>query len=75
MLGHIQRGGPPIASDRLLASNCGVATMQAVPSGAFATLVDASDITSELVPLSVLTSGPRPVPPELLAAARKLTVH
>jgi 6-phosphofructokinase 1 len=75
VLGHIQRGGPPIASDRLLASNCGVAAMQAIHSGAFATLVDASDITTELVPLSVVTSGPRPVPPALLEVARKLTVH
>lgn len=75
VLGHIQRGGPPIASDRLLASNCGIAAMQAVHSGAFTTLVSASDITTELVPLSVVASGPRPVPPALLAVARELTVH
>jgi 6-phosphofructokinase 1 len=75
VLGHIQRGGPPIASDRLLASNCGVAAMQAVHSGAFATLVDAGDTTTELVPLSFVASGPRPVPPALLAVASELTVH
>jgi 6-phosphofructokinase 1 len=75
VLGHIQRGGPPIASDRLLASNCGVAAMQAVHSGAFATLVDAGDLTTELVPLRVVEVGPRPVPAALLAVARELTVH
>jgi 6-phosphofructokinase 1 len=75
VLGHIQRGGPPIASDRLLASNCGVAAMQAVHSGAFATLVDAGDTATELVPLSVVAVGPRPVPPALLAVASELTVH
>ncbi len=75
VLGHIQRGGPPIPSDRLLASNCGVAAMQAVRSGAFATLVDADDTTTDLVPLNFVALGPRPVPAELLAIARELTVQ
>jgi 6-phosphofructokinase 1 len=75
VLGHIQRGGPPIPSDRLLASNCGVAAMQAVHARAFATLVDAGDTTTELVPLNFVALGPRPVPPELLAVASELTVH
>jgi len=75
VLGHIQRGGPPIASDRLLASNCGVAAMQAVHSGEFATLVDAGDTTTELVPLNFVALGPRPVPSALLAVASELTVH
>lgn len=75
VLGHIQRGGPPIASDRLLASNCGIAATKAVHSGAFTTLVSISDVTTELVPLSVVAQGPRPVPASLLAVARELTVH
>jgi 6-phosphofructokinase 1 len=75
VLGHIQRGGPPIPSDRLLASNCGVAAMQAVHAGSFATLVDADDTTTKLVPLNFVALGPRPVPAELLAIARELTVH
>ncbi len=75
VLGHIQRGGPPIASDRLLASNCGIAAMQAVHMGAFNTLVSASDTTTELVPLNAVSPGPRPVPPALLTVARELTVH
>lgn len=75
VLGHIQRGGPPIASDRLLASNCGIAAIQAVHSGAFATLVDASDASTELVPLGVVASGHRRVPEALLTVARELTVH
>lgn len=75
VLGHIQRGGPPIASDRLLASNCGVAAMNAVHAGAFDTLVSASDTSTELRPLALVTSGRRAVPEELLAVARDLTVH
>ena len=49
--------------------------MQAVHSGAFATLVDAGDNTSEMVPLNFVALGPRPVPSELLLVARELTVH
>jgi 6-phosphofructokinase 1 len=75
VLGHIQRGGPPSASDRLLASNCGIAAMHAIHSGAFTTLVCASDVTTELVPLSVVEPGPRPVPPALLAVAHELTLQ
>ena len=75
VLGHVQRGGPPIASDRLLASNCGVAAMRAVHLGAFSTLVSASDNATELVPLSLVAPGPRPVPEHLLAVARELTLR
>lgn len=75
VLGHIQRGGPPIASDRLLASSCGVAAMKAVYAGKFGTLVSASDNSTKLVPLSVVAAGPRPVPDWLLAVARELTVQ
>jgi hypothetical protein len=49
--------------------------MQAVHSGAFATLVDAADSSTDLVPLKLVASGPRPVPPALLAVASELTVH
>ncbi|MGA7833614.1 MAG: ATP-dependent 6-phosphofructokinase [Acidimicrobiales bacterium] len=75
VLGHIQRGGPPIASDRILGSNCGVAAMDAVHSGAFTTLVSSSDNETELRPLSVVGAGRRPVPEALLAVARQLTAQ
>jgi 6-phosphofructokinase 1 len=75
VLGHIQRGGPPIASDRILGSNCGVAAMKAIHDGAFTTLVSSSDNETELRPLSVVSAGRRPVPESLLAVARELTVH
>jgi 6-phosphofructokinase 1 len=75
VLGHIQRGGAPIASDRLLASNCAITAMHAVHSGAFGTLVRASDVSTGLVALDVVASGPRPVPRALLDVARELTVH
>ncbi len=75
VLGHIQRGGPPIASDRLLASNCGIAAMHAVHAGSFTTLVSASDVSTTLVPLDVVAAGARSVPQALLDVARELTVH
>ncbi len=75
VLGHIQRGGPPIASDRLLASNCGIAAMHAVHAGSFTTLVSASDVSTRLVPLDVVAAGARSVPQALLDVARELTVH
>jgi 6-phosphofructokinase 1 len=33
ILGHIQRGGPPTARDRVLASRLGVTAVQALPAG------------------------------------------
>lgn len=73
VLGHVQRGGAPVASDRLLATCCGVAAVAAAHSGAFATLVSVSDNSTTLVPLEVVSSGPRPVPNALLEVARSLS--
>jgi len=74
VLGHIQRGGSPVASDRLLATRCGVAAVEAAHSGAFSTLVSISDDNSTLVALDVVAAGARPVPQALLAVARSLSV-
>ena len=41
VLGHTQRGGPPIASDRLLATRFGVTAVEAAHRGAFRHLVSA----------------------------------
>jgi 6-phosphofructokinase 1 len=74
VLGHIQRGGPPIASDRLLATTCGVAAIKAVHAGEFGKFVTAADDATQLVPLGVASQGSRQVPEALLAVARELTV-
>jgi 6-phosphofructokinase 1 len=75
VLGHVQRGGTPVPTDRLLAASFGVEAMRAVHERRFSTLVSTSDDTSELVPLEVVMAGPRPVPAHLLAVARALTVR
>jgi ATP-dependent phosphofructokinase / diphosphate-dependent phosphofructokinase len=39
ILGHVQRGGSPVAFDRVLATRFGVAAMEAVAAGRFGTMV------------------------------------
>jgi 6-phosphofructokinase 1 len=39
ILGHVQRGGTPVASDRVLATRFGVAAMDTVVAGRFGTMV------------------------------------
>jgi 6-phosphofructokinase 1 len=72
VLGHIQRGGAPVASDRLLATCCGVAAVAAAHAGALSTLVSVIDNSTTLVPIDVV-AGARPVPNALLEVARSLS--
>jgi len=73
VLGHVQRGGPPTASDRLLATRCGVSAVDAVHDQRFATLVSICDDSANLVPLQVVANGARPVPEALLRVARTMS--
>jgi len=75
VLGHVQRGGTPTATDRLLATSFGVAAIQAVQARSFGTLLSASDETISRVPLEAVAAGPRPVPAHLLDVAGHLTVR
>ncbi len=74
VLGHIQRGGAPTASDRLLATDFGIAAIEAVHAHAFGTLVAVLDDQVVPVPLGVVTQGARPVTARLLTVAERLTV-
>ena len=74
VLGHTQRGGSPTASDRLLATSCGAAAVNAVHANRFGSLVSVSDDATSLVPIASVREGPRPVPESLLALAREITV-
>lgn len=69
VLGHIQRGDTPTASDRILATRYGVAAADAVLDGAFGTMValDGSEITR--IPLSDVV-GVKPVDLRLLELAK-----
>jgi 6-phosphofructokinase 1 len=74
VLGHIQRGGPPVASDRLLATRFGVAAVEAVRAKDFGTMICVVEEAVETTPLAVLEGGPRSVPPELLSVVTRLTI-
>ena len=75
VLGHIQRGGPPSAADRLLATTCGVGAINAIHASQFGSLVSVADDAINLVPLELVAESRRPVPELLLDVARKLTVR
>jgi 6-phosphofructokinase len=75
VLGHIQRGGAPTASDRLLATTFGVAAVEAVHAQSYDSMVCVLDETTELTSLDKVAEGPRPVPGALLDVARRLTVN
>ena len=78
VLGHLQRGGAPVTSDRLLALRLGCAATRflaesdATESG----LVSVSGQSIRVVPLSEATTGQRTVPPdsEVLRTGRDLGI-
>jgi ATP-dependent phosphofructokinase / diphosphate-dependent phosphofructokinase len=76
VLGHIQRGGSPIAFDRLLALQLGAAAVQFVHERRFGQMValQGDDITG--VPLGEVADGIKRVPLDsrILATARQLGV-
>lgn len=70
VLGHIQRGGTPVASDRVLASRLGVAGADYALEGMTDILVAVKGTDIVSVPLSEATSGIRDVPDELYDMAQ-----
>lgn len=74
VLGHIQRGGSPTASDRLLATRFGVAAIEAVHIENFSTMVVTDEASTHMVPLEIVEKSPRPLPEALLRVAHYLTV-
>ena len=74
VLGHLQRGGSPTASDRILATQLGAKAVDLIVRGEFGRMaaVKEGEITS--VPLEVASGGPRTVPRDhpLIAAARSI---
>ena len=72
MLGHIQRGGSPMARDRLLATQLGAAAVRLLYEGTNHVMVGLVD--GEVVPtdLTEVAAGTRRVDPEYLELARML---
>jgi 6-phosphofructokinase 1 len=69
VLGHIQRGGTPVATDRVLATRMGVGAADMAIDGL--TNVMAAVRSTEIVPVPMeeATSGIKGVPPEMYATA------
>lgn len=76
VLGHIQRGGAPIAYDRNLSLRFGAAAVRAVEHGNFGTMVALQGHAIRAVPLQQAVSGIKQVPldADLVDTARELGV-
>jgi phosphofructokinase-like protein len=76
VLGHIQRGGSPIAFDRILASRFGKAAADLVALGEFGKMVALCEDEITSVPIRAAISNPKRVDPdsEIVATARSLGV-
>jgi ATP-dependent phosphofructokinase / diphosphate-dependent phosphofructokinase len=64
VLGHVQRGGTPTASDRVLATRYGLAAITAANDGRWGTMAALRGTQIELVPLADAVAGLRTVPVE-----------
>jgi 6-phosphofructokinase 1 len=69
ILGHVQRGGTPVAFDRVLATRFGVAALQTVAGGRFGVMVALRGTEIVRVPLADALAEPRLLDPELYQTA------
>ena len=69
VLGHIQRGGTPVAADRVLATRLGVAAADLAVDGETSVMTSVRGPRIEPIPLSIATAGIRGVPGDLYATA------
>jgi ATP-dependent phosphofructokinase / diphosphate-dependent phosphofructokinase len=69
ILGHVQRGGTPLAFDRVLATRFGVAAVDAVTDGSFGTMTALRGTEIELVPLEEALAEPKLLDPRLFETA------
>jgi 6-phosphofructokinase 1 len=69
ILGHVQRGGTPLAYDRVLGSRFGVAAIDAASEGDFGKMVALRGTEIERVPLDEALAEPKLLDPELYETA------
>jgi phosphofructokinase-like protein len=69
ILGHVQRGGTPLAYDRVLATRFGVAAMDAVSDGAFGQMVALRGTEIVRVPLAEAVAEPKLLDPAFFETA------
>jgi phosphofructokinase-like protein len=74
VLGHLQRGGSPTATDRVLATELGAKAVDLVLRQEFGQMAAVKDGRITAVPLEVAAGGPRTIPVDhpLIAAARSI---
>ena len=72
VLGHVQRGGSPTASDRILASRFGVAAIDALSEGRSDVMTALRGDRIELVDIAEIAGKVQYVPEDLLRVAREL---
>jgi phosphofructokinase-like protein len=72
VLGHVQRGGTPTAFDRVLATRCGIAAIDAATAGKWGTMPALRGARIELVPLEEAVAELKTVPPEEYEVAEVL---
>jgi 6-phosphofructokinase 1 len=69
ILGHVQRGGTPVAFDRVLATRFGVAAVDALAAGRFGSMVALRATEIEEVPLAQALGEPKLLDPALYETA------
>jgi ATP-dependent phosphofructokinase / diphosphate-dependent phosphofructokinase len=69
ILGHVQRGGTPLAYDRVLGTRFGVAAVEAASAGTFGKMVALRGTEIELVPLEEALAEPKLLDPRLFETA------
>jgi 6-phosphofructokinase 1 len=69
ILGHVQRGGTPVAFDRVLATRFGVAAMDAAGGGRFGVMVGLRGTAIVEVPLAEALKEPKLLDPSLYETA------
>lgn len=76
VLGHLQRGGPPTAWDRILATRFGVKAVQLANEGHFGSMVSYQNYQVRHVPIAEAVNRLKLVPPngELVQTARDVDI-
>lgn len=74
ILGHLQRGGSPTASDRIFASRTGYAAVEALLEGQRNVLIGVHNDEIVNIPFAKAIKKDKPIDPELLKVLRVLSI-
>ena len=74
ILGHLQRGGPPTAHDRIIASRMGVASIQALMEGQRNVMIGIENDQIVYVPFAKAIKNDKPIDRELVSVLNELSI-